>query len=157
MSVQSFINFNGNCRKAVEFYAKIFGTEEPLILSYGEIPPNQAFPIAEEVKDLVMHARLNIKGNEVMFSDVVPGMPYVTGNNISLTIISNSKNEIKYFFNKLKEGGRVAMELQETFLSKCYGSLIDKFGIAWNFNYESEQNPIYNYPANMEELDNSYF
>ena len=70
-----------------------------------------------------------------MFSDVFPGMPFVKGNNISLAIVSKNIEEIKYLFNKLKEGGTVAMELQETFWSKCYGHLTDKFGIGWQFNY----------------------
>jgi len=37
-------------------------------------------------------------------------------------------------FNALKEGGEVFMELQETFWSKCFGSLKDKFGINWNIS-----------------------
>lgn len=37
----------------------------------------------------------------------------------------------------VKESGRVAMDLQETFWSKCYGSLTDKFGLEWQLNYDS--------------------
>lgn len=34
------------------------------------------------------------------------------------------------------------MELQETYWSKCYGSLKDKFGIAWQLSYhEKPQEP----------------
>jgi|GEM_PF-7006273 len=29
MSVQAYINFNGNCREAVEFYVEVFETEKP--------------------------------------------------------------------------------------------------------------------------------
>lgn len=28
------------------------------------------------------------------------------------------------------------MELQETFWSKCYGSVTDKFGIPWQLSYD---------------------
>ena len=69
-----------------------------------------------------------------MFSDVFPGMPFVAGNNISLTIVSENMDEIQSAFNKLKDGGTVGMDLQETFWSKAYGSLTDKFGIIWQFN-----------------------
>ena len=44
---------------------------------------------------------------------------------------------MKSLFHKLKEGGTVGMELQETFWSKCYGSLTDKFGIGWQFSYDN--------------------
>jgi len=39
-------------------------------------------------------------------------------------------------FAALKEGSKVSMELQETFWSKCFGSLTDKFGIIWNISIE---------------------
>jgi len=62
-------------------------------------------------------------------------MPFVQGNNVTLAIVSENLDEIKTWFNKLKEGGKVGMDLQETFWSKCYGNLTDKFGIEWQFNY----------------------
>jgi PhnB protein len=137
MAVDVYINFNGNCREAVEFYAQVFGTEKPQIMTFGETPPNPEFALPEEAKNLVMHTRLNIDGSTVMFSDVFPGMPFVAGNNISLAIGSKNVDEIKSLFHKLKEGGKVGMELQETFWSKCYGSLKDKFGIDWQFNHDN--------------------
>ena len=137
MAVDVYLNFNGNCREVAEFYAEVFGTEEPKIMTFGETPPNPEYPLPEEAKNLVMHTRLNISGSNVMFSDVFPGMPFVEGNNISLAIVSTDLDEIKSVFSKLKEGGNVGMELQETFWSKCYGRVKDKFGIEWQFNYDN--------------------
>ncbi|OAH57709.1 MULTISPECIES: VOC family protein [Bacillaceae] len=137
MSVDVYINFNGNCREAVEFYAQVFGTEKPQIMTFGETPPNPEFPLPNEAKNLVMHTRLDIDGSNVMFSDVFPGMPFVEGNNISLALVNKNMDEIKSIFNKLREGGTVVMDLQETFWSKLYGQVIDKFGINWQFNYDS--------------------
>jgi PhnB protein len=74
-----------------------------------------------------------------MFSDTFIGMPYVVGNNITLAIVLENMDEIKALFNKLKEGGMVVMDLQETFWSKCYGTLVDKFGIGWQFSHDSQQ------------------
>lgn len=137
MSVDVYLNFNGNCREAVEFYAQVFGTEKPKFMTFGESPPNPEYPLPEEAKNLIMHARLNIDGSNVMFSDVFPGMPFIEGNNINLSFVSKNLDEVKSSFNKLKEGGTVGMELQETFWSKCYGQLTDKFGIHWQFNYDN--------------------
>ncbi|MNI12724.1 hypothetical protein D3C73_659180 [compost metagenome] len=137
MAVNVYLNFNGNCREAVEFYAQVFGNENPSIMTFGQNPPNPEYTLPEEAKNLVMHSRLNIDGSVVMFSDVFPGMPFVAGNNISLSIVNKDIEVIKSLFHKLKEGGTIGMELQETFWSKCYGSLKDKFGIEWQFNCDS--------------------
>lgn len=139
MAIQAYINFNGNCREAVEFYSQAFGTEKPQIMSFGDAPPNPEFPLPEEAKNLVMHSELNICGSRVMFSDTFPGMPFVAGNNISLTVLIKDIDEIKSIFDKLKEGGSVGMDLQETFWSKCYGMVTDKFGIPWQLSHDNGQ------------------
>lgn len=138
MSVDIYLNFNGNCREAVEFYAQVFETEKPQIMTFGETPPNPEYPLPDEAKDLVMHTRLNISGSNVMFSDVFPGMPFVAGNNINLAFVSDEEAEIRTVFDRIKEGGTVGMALQETFWSKCYGQVTDKFGIEWQFSHESK-------------------
>ena len=135
MAIEIYLNFEGNCRDAVEYYVEVFKTEEPKIMTFGEMPPNEEYPLPEEAKNRIMHTRLNMAGSVVMFSDTFPGMPYIEGNNISLAIVTDDLDELKSLFNQLKEGGTVGMELQETFWSKCYGSVKDKFGIEWQFNY----------------------
>lgn len=136
MPVNVYVNFNGNCREAVEFYAEVFDTDAPKILTFGEVPPDPGFPIPEDAKDFIMHASLNIKGNSVMFSDIFPGSDYTPGNNISLTVTSDNLGEILSLYRKLKQDGTVDMDLQETFWSKRYASLTDKFGIPWQLIYQ---------------------
>jgi PhnB protein len=137
MAINVYMNFNGNCREAVEFYAQVFGTEKPQIMTFGDAPPNPKFSLPDEAKNLVMHTMLNINGSNVMFSDIFPGSPFIAGNNISLSVISKNIEEVKSLFNKMKDGGTVVMDIQETFWSKCYGSLTDKFGIEWQFSYDN--------------------
>jgi PhnB protein len=137
MSVDVYLNFNGNCREAVEFYADVFKTEKPQIMTFGEAPPNPNYELPEEAKDLVMHTRLNIDGSNVMFSDTFPGTPFVEGNNVTLAIVNKDIDQIKSIYEGLKEGGKVVMELQETFWSKLYGQVTDKFGIHWQLNYDN--------------------
>ncbi|MEK4484765.1 VOC family protein [Psychrobacillus sp. FSL H8-0484] len=139
MAVDVYLNFNGNCREAAEFYAEVFKTEKPQIMTFGEAPQSPDYTLPEEAKDLVMHTRLNLSGSNVMFSDVFPGSPFIQGNNISLAIVSKNEDEVRSAFEALKEGGKVGMELQETFWSKCYGSVKDKFGIEWQLSLESEE------------------
>lgn len=140
MSINIFVNFNGNCREAVEFYAEVFGTEKPQFMEFKDGPPSPEFSLPEEAKNLIMFTSLKISGSDIMFSDTFPGMPFTAGNNISLTVVDNDIEKVKIYFNKMKEGGTVEMELQETFWSKCYGSVVDKFGIPWQFSYRGENN-----------------
>ncbi len=136
MPIQPYLNFGGNCREVVEFYAEVFNIEKPQMMTFGDMPSNDGFPMDEQTKKLIMHANLTVYGTTIMLSDVPPGMPLTEGNNFSLNINIDNLEEIKAIFASLKEGGTVTMDLQETFWSKCYGFLIDKFGIGWMFNYQ---------------------
>lgn len=136
MGLDVYINFNGNCREAVDFYSKVFNVPKNQIMTFGEMPHDPNFPMPESSKNLIAHTYLNIYDSMTMFSDTFPGYPLTVGNNMSLIITTNNIDEIKSLYNKLKEGGSVEMELQETFWSKCYGSVKDKFGINWQFSHE---------------------
>jgi len=138
LAVDVYLNFNGNCRDAAEYYAEVFQTEKPDIMTFGESPQDPSYQLPEEAKHLVMHTRLNLLGSNVMFSDVFPGMPFIQGNNISLAIVTKDIDQARHLFGKLQEGGSVRMELQETFWSKCYGSLVDKFGIEWQVSVDEQ-------------------
>lgn len=138
MAIDIYLTFNGDCREAVEFYAKVFETEEPHIMTFGESPPNPEYPLPEEAKNLVMHARLAIDGSNVMFSDTFPGTPFTIGNNISLVYQSFDADKLKIVFDNLKAGGTVGMKLQETFWAKLYGQVTDKFGVNWQLNINNE-------------------
>ncbi len=140
MALSIYLNFDGNCREAVEFYADVFNTEMQEIMTFDQMPPDENFTVPEEVKNLVLHTHLEIKGTMVMFSDVIPGMgsPLSLGNNISPTVLSEDKAEIQRLYDRLKEGGTVDMELQETFWSKAYASVTDRFGIPWQLDLDTE-------------------
>jgi PhnB protein len=135
MAIEIYLHFKGNCREAIEFYAKAFKTEIPQISTWGDVPPNSNMSFSDEANKLVMNARMNINGSIVMLSDIpVPEMPYVVGSNINMVINNENMDELKSTFNNLKEDGTVIMDLQKTFWSTCYGMVTDKFGITWHLN-----------------------
>lgn len=136
MKIGPYINFPGNCREAVMFYVEVFKTAEPEIMTFGEMPVDPNFPMTDNIRDLVANAQMDIRGNMIMFSDVPPGMSFIKGNNITLIVTDHDVEEIKRLFGLLSKGGSVEMLLQETFWSKAYGSLTDKFGIGWQFSAE---------------------
>lgn len=54
-----------------------------------------------------------------------------------ITLTPDSKAETKKLFDALSKGGKVTMELQDTFWGAYYGQCTDKFGIQWMFNFEN--------------------
>ncbi len=137
MPINPYLNFAGNCREAVEYYAEVFNAGKPHIQTFGEMPGDPSHPLPEAAKNLVLHARLEIVGTPVMFSDVFPGMQVDAGNNVTLAVVSKNRDEIANAFNRLKEGGTVHMDLQETFFSKLYGNVRDRYGTEWQLNLDS--------------------
>lgn len=135
MPVIPYLNFNGNCREAVEYYADVFKTEQPKFMTFGETP-NPTMPIPDAAKRLIMHTEIDIAGTRLMFSDAFPGSPVTQGNNISLTVVSKNRDELVNIYNRLTPGGQVHMELQETFWTGLYASFRDKYGIEWQLSLD---------------------
>jgi PhnB protein len=136
--VATFLNFDGNCRGAMEFYKKCFdGTL--YLLTYGEAPGDPAWA-AEEVKDRILHSSLT-KGSltVLMAADIMPGMPFQQGGSFSVAIQCESLPEIDALFAALGENGGITMPLQETFWAARFGMLTDQFGIRWLLNLGKPQ------------------
>jgi PhnB protein len=72
----------------------------------------------------------------LMASDSMPGMPFQQGDNFSISIDCESKEEVDRLFNALAEGGKVKMAQQDTFWGAYFGMLTDRYGIGWMFNFE---------------------
>ena len=131
MQLELFINFDGNCREAVEFYARVFKSQVGNLMTYGEAPPAPNYSVPEADKERIIYAGVPIGNIVVMFSDVPTGSEFIAGNNISPTISTDNKDEVARIFNELKAGGQVYMELQPTFFSELFGMTKDKFGVIW--------------------------
>ncbi len=139
MQVEMFINFDGNCREAVEFYAKVFKTKVGEFMTYGDAPPDPNYTLAEADRNKICYAGLKVGNMVLMFMDMPSDSPLTIGNNINPTVSVNDKDEASRLFNELKEGGEVFMELQKTFYSEWYGMVQDKFGVIWHVLHYSEE------------------
>jgi PhnB protein len=86
-----------------------------------------------------MHVALPLSnGTTIMGTDILisQGHEPVAGNNISLSLETESKEEADSLFAKLAEEGTVEMPLTDMFWGAYFGMLIDKFGIKWLINFE---------------------
>ena len=138
-TVNTYLTFDGNCEEAFLFYQSVFGGEFPYVGKFGEMPPQEGMPpLSEEDKSRILHISLPISTETmIMGSDTMTGMQKLNvGNNFSLSLNVNSKEEATQLFNKLSVGGTVTMPLEDTFWGAYFGMWTDKFGINWMVNYD---------------------
>ena len=134
--MNAYLIFNGNCRQAMEFYAKCL--DGALYLStYAQAPDCSNLP--KEYKDWIIHARLTIKTQVLMASDTRPGMPVKQGDNFFVSVNCESVEETEKIFKALGAKGKIDMPLQETFFAIRFGMLTDQFGIKWMLNLEKSK------------------
>jgi PhnB protein len=141
-SVNIYLNFNGNCEDAFTFYKSVFGGEFPYIGRFGEMPPSENYTVPESEANKIMHVSLPIsKETVLMGSDTVGPMAvgFTAGNNFSISINAESKEEAEKLFNGLSADGTVTMPLSKTFWSECFGMFTDKFGINWMMSFDGNQ------------------
>lgn len=134
MQLVSYLNFNGECREAFDFYQKALGGETVAMITYGDmgIPD-----IDEKLKSLIVHARLIIGDQTLMGSDVtdeVHSMPAP----VQVSIQVDSVEDAERIYGALVEGGNVMIPLEEQSWAARFGFFKDRFGIPWMVNCERD-------------------
>jgi len=134
-----YLSFKGICEEAFNFYKSVSGSEFLYLGRFKDMPENTDYPIEEYDKERIMHISLPI-GNETVLYGCDTTQAYdkstVSGNNISLSIETDSMNEATRIFNGLSAGGLVTMPLDKTFWDAYFGMFTDKYGINWMVNYD---------------------
>ena len=137
MRLYPYLMMDGNAKEAIEFYTKALDANLLFSQTFGEMPENPEFPIPAEVKDRVAHATIKVGETELMFSDIFPGQPYQSGNQVTICLSTNDMGQSQKIFEALQQGGQVNMPLQETHFSPAYGIVTDKFGVTFQIYTEN--------------------
>lgn len=131
MQVQSYLNFDGRCEEALEFYKRAINASVNCLMRFSESPepcdPNMVPPGSE---NKVMHSSFTVGETELMASDCgCQGQPKFQG--VSLALSAPDVAEANRLFSALGEGGQVQMPLTKTFFSPAFGMVADRFGVSW--------------------------
>jgi PhnB protein len=137
MDIIPHLNFNGQCKEAFEFYARVLDGEIKFSMTWGEMPGDAADQLPPETHKLIMHTTIEVDGNFIMGADSPPGR-YTEPKGISVSITVKSKDKAERVFNALAEGGKVTMPFEQTFWSPGFGMCVDRFGIPWMINTQGE-------------------
>ena len=141
-TTNTYLNFNGNCEEAFTFYKSVFGGEFTYIGRFGDMPKSEDYNVSESDHNKIMHVSLPIGTSILMGSDTGGDWAptYVQGNNFSVSVTANSKEEADTIFNKLSVEGKITMPLEKTFWGDYFGMLTDKFGINWMMSFNENDN-----------------
>lgn len=126
-----YINFKDNARQAMEFYHSIFGGKLDITtFAEAHMDTNPAD------KDKVMHSMIEApNGMTFMASDTPSFMEYKDyHSNISISLSGQDETELRGYWDKLAEGGKVNMPLEKAPWGDTFGMVTDKFGINWMVN-----------------------
>lgn len=142
--VNPYITFNGTCEAAFNFYKSVFGGEFPYIGKFKDMPPTEGKTMPHEAGEKIMHISLPISSETILMGSDTGGewaSHFKEGNNIAISINTESEEEATKLFNGLSAGGSVTMPLNKTFWGAFFGMFTDKFGINWMVNYDYNQQP----------------
>ncbi|HVS63164.1 MAG TPA: VOC family protein [Thermoanaerobaculia bacterium] len=135
MSLNPYLNFDGDCRDAFEHYRSVFGGDFVTLMTFGDGP--EGMPVGEGDRDKVTHVSLPIGSSVLMGSDVPsegPGAGHNVGNNVHVSYEPPSRAAGDEQFTRLADGGTVTMPLGDQFWGAYFGSCTDRFGVNWMFN-----------------------
>lgn len=138
MKLHCYLNFDGTTEEAIRTYAKILGGTLTEIHRFGSMPMHDGTQLSAEQQQRVLHVGLELPdGQMIMASDTLEGMgpPRVEGNNVSISVHPDTRQDADRIFAALAEGGTVTMPIADQFWGDYFGALVDRFGINWMVNF----------------------
>jgi PhnB protein len=133
MKLTIYLNFPGNCRKALAYYEQHLGGKVQNVSTFDQMPGENLPPGIN--RDGVMHARITIGDTLLMASDGPQGR--VEPMRSAYVCYSAENNEeAERVYKALADGGEVFMPMAEMFFAHRFGQLRDKFGVNWMVIHE---------------------
>jgi len=125
-----YLSFRDTAREAMEFYQSVFGGE----LTMSTFAEFQASEDPAE-KDKIMHAMLLTEGGlALMGADTPNSMDYTPGGGFSVSLSGEDDAELRGYWEKLSDGGKVIMPLEKAPWGDSFGMCEDRFGVSWLVN-----------------------
>jgi PhnB protein len=128
-----YLNFNGNARQAMEFYASVFGGNLNLS-TFADFGTKDSPDV-----DKIMHGQLETEaGYTLMGADTPAGMEFHGMHGFGVSLSGDDPDLLRYW-DKLSAGGTVTMPMQKQQWGDEFGMCTDKFGVEWLVNNSQPQ------------------
>jgi PhnB protein len=129
MQVQPYLDFNGRCDEALEFYKNAIDAKVGMTMRWKDSPDKTM--CTPQNADKIMHTQFSVGDTTVMASDGRNSGQPTNFTGIMLCITAENEAKADKLFNALAEGGKVAMPMGKTFFAPRFGMVADKFGVGW--------------------------
>lgn len=135
MQIQPYLGFDGNCKEALEFYAKVLKGNIQMMLTHADIPADSGMPPATpEWRDKIMHATLAV-GDAIFMGADAPPNHYKKPVGFSVSLQINDIAEAERIYKELSaDSTEIMMPLQKTFWAARFAMFYDRFNIPWMIN-----------------------
>jgi PhnB protein len=133
LTLNPWINFNGNAEEAFTFYKSVFGGEFTKIVRFKDIASDE-MPIAKKEENKIMYIALPIENNAMLIANDVPevlGRVNEQENRSKILVNTESKEEADRLFSGLSAGGIVEGPMGDSPWGSYAGMFRDKYGIEW--------------------------
>ncbi len=136
-TLNPYINLPGNTEEAFNFYKSVFGGEFTTLQRFKDTPEASKLSLADAEK--LMHVALPVgHSNTLMGTDALESMGHkvTMGDNYSLSLEADSKEEADKLFNGLSAGGKVEVPIADAFWGAYFGMVDDQFGVKWMISFD---------------------
>ncbi|NEA50865.1 VOC family protein [Streptomyces sp. SID10815] len=132
------VNLRGNAREALEFYRSVFGGDL-VAVTYAEAR-TAAGP--DEADHVMWGQVASAAGFHIMAFDVPSERPYHPGeSSYFVSVRGEDAEEIRGYWDKLREGAAVISDLAPSGWAPLYGMLTDRFGVTWTLDVATAYAP----------------
>lgn len=144
IKLNPYLNFLGKTEEAFNFYKSVFGGEFVMLQRFRDVKDlPEKDKMSEADLNKIMHVSLPIGEQILMATDALESMGHTLtiGNNISLALGVDSKEEADRLWNALqKNGGKSDMPMQDMFWGDYFGMVDDTYGIKWMISFSKDRN-----------------
>ncbi|GAE06479.1 VOC family protein [Paenibacillus sp. JCM 10914] len=115
-----FIMLDGHAKEAIAFYEQALDAQVVFQQTYGEAPGEAGQAVPESGRDRVAHSVLKIGGADLFVADSEPGVSFPHSKQVNICITVSDQEQARRYYDSLREGGRVDLELQAIHFSPLY-------------------------------------
>lgn len=140
VQINPYLTFLGNCEEAFNYYKKVFGGEFSYVGRFSDMPAQEGYEMSEEEKNKIMHISLPVSKETTLMGSDTGGEwanGIVVGNNITISVYTDSKEKADEFYSMLSDGGKSSMPMNQTFWGDYFGMCTDKFDINWMISFNA--------------------
>ena|SRR5688572_17280607 len=125
-----YLTFRDDAREAMTFYESVFGGE----LTVSTFADLRASDDPSE-QHKIMHSQLETPdGLVLMAADTPGGMDYRPQAGVSVSLSGDDEARLRGYWERLSEGGTVAMPFEKAPWGATFGMCVDRFGTSWMVN-----------------------